>query len=134
MMYGKGPMHGLLNSRKMFIALAMIVVLVAVVFPTCRMIGCSMEMGPNGAMPISMHLPAMGLEHMTGTCGGEYVVSDTLEGVVPSTVQALLLVLMAALVAGIMLMAPGALFQVRQFAFATPPPPPLDPRGERFLI
>lgn len=135
MMYGKGPMHQLLNSRRMLIAMTMIVVLVAVVFPTCRMIGCSMEMGPNGAMPISMHQLAMGdMFRITGDCGGEYVTSETFDGLVPTGVEALLLALMAALVGGIVFMAPRVRFEASRLAYATPPPPPLEPRGERFLI
>lgn len=128
-------MHKLFNSRKMLIAMAMIVILVAVVFPTCRMIGCSMQMGPNGSMPISMHLPDMGgMARIVGDCGGEFVASVSLDGLVPTGIEMLLIALMAALVGGIALMAPRVSFQFAQLAYATPPPPPLEPRGERFLV
>ena len=43
-------MYRLLDNRKSLIAIAIVVAFVTVVVPTCRMVGCQMEMGYMGFM------------------------------------------------------------------------------------
>lgn len=122
-------MRALANNRKALIAFVIAVAFVTLVVPTCRMVGCSMEMG--GTMGFMNH--TMG-EVISGTCGGEYVTTTGPLSIVPVGSETLLLSLLAALVAGVVLFAPRVDLQPVRFVDRAPPPPPEDPRGERFRV
>lgn len=113
------------THRKALIALAIVVAFVAIVVPTCRMVGCSM-----GAMPLGhMEMPGF-----FGMCDGTYVTSTAPSAVVPSGADSLSLALISVVLAAV------AAFQPRLRAVritshpSDPPPPPEDPRGMRLLI
>lgn len=136
-MFPFSSMNRFAHDRRSLTAVVLVVVLLIVVVPTCTMIGCSIQMGPNGSMPISMHLGTRlgDVPRLHSTCGGELVASPTLQSIPPSGAEALLLALAAALIIGIVLMAPRVSFLPLQVAYAHHPPPrPLDPLGQRILI
>jgi hypothetical protein len=115
----------LLNNRKALIALAIVVAFVAIVVPTCRMVGCSMTMGT--AMPFGHQ----GMPGFFGDCGGSYVTSSAPSAVVPSGADALVLALVAAVLAALVLFQPNVVAERARVATTGPPPPPDDPQGER---
>jgi hypothetical protein len=120
----------LLNSRKTLAALAIIIALVAIVVPTCRMVGCEMQTG--GRMGFMHYGDALGF---FSNCGGSWSNSATPVGVVPPSPQALLLlVLMAAIGSMMLLRRPQVLVHAVRIVDADPPPPPEDPRGERLRV
>jgi hypothetical protein len=116
------------NSRKTMIALAVAVALVAIVVPMCRMVGCSMETGYMGFMHSGS---APGL---FGDCGGEYTSTFGPAGIVPPGGQSLLLTLVAALGVAAFVFSPQRVVGHVSDVYAMPPPPPEDPRGERFRV
>jgi len=121
-------MRKLFNSRKTLIAIAIVVAFVTVVVPTCRMVGCQMQMGGMGFMHQG---DALGF---FSDCGGAWSVSDVPVGVIPSGISALLLALLSAVFAAMMLLRPNVVVQAVRFVDADPPPPPEPPRGERFRV
>lgn len=121
-------MSRFVHTRKTMIVLAIVVAVVAIVIPTCRMVGCSMEMG--GAMPF-------GTQWTPGffaDCGGEFVVNGTPVAVVPSVADALTLALLGSIVAALALWRPRVVVTPIRFVDASPPPPPENPRGERLRL
>lgn len=123
------------SKRLMLVAMTMVVIMMMVVFPTTRMVGCSMQMGPNGSMPTSLHaMHADGLDSLKADCPGYFLDPLSIDGLVPSALEAFALALIAALLGGILVMASRVELGTVPLVFATPPPPPLEPRGERFLI
>ena len=121
-------MSTFINSRKTTIALVIAVALIAIVVPTCRMVGCSMDGGYMGFLNMADEFG------MLGTCGGEYQTSTGPESVVPAGLQALLLSLVAAIAAVALVLAPRVETARVVVADSAPPPPPEDPRGERFRV
>jgi hypothetical protein len=111
--------------RKTAVALAIVIALVAIVVPTCRMVGCSMEMGFMSS--------GMGLGFLPN-CGGTYVMSGAPAAVLPAGADSLTLALVAAVVAAIALFRPRVATRLVRIIDAAPPPPPEDPRGERFRV
>jgi hypothetical protein len=124
-------MYRLLNNRKALIAVAIAVAFVAVVIPTCRMVGCSMDMGSMGAM--SMMNMGAGLG-MSSTCDGEYLTTSTPLAVVPLGAESLVLTLLAAVMAAVVLFSPQMVSRPVLIVDAAPPPPPEDPLGARFRV
>jgi hypothetical protein len=114
------------HNRKALIALAIVVAFVAIVVPTCRMVGCSM----GGAMPFG-HSNMAGF---FGDCGGTYVTSTAPSAVVPAGADALVLALVTAVFAALVLAKPPVVVQAVRVHDADPPPPPEDPRGERLRL
>ncbi|TLM84181.1 MAG: hypothetical protein FDZ75_07455 [Actinobacteria bacterium] len=114
------------HMRKTMLVLAVVIAIVAVVVPTCRMVGCAMEMG-------SVDMLHHGLS-FTSHCGGQYVMNATPDAVVAAGSDALTLAIVAAVFAALMFARPREAFQPVRFIDATPPPPPEDPRGERLRI
>jgi hypothetical protein len=114
------------HNRRFLMPLVIAMALVAIAVPTCRMVGCEMDMG---AMPFMPH--GAGFYNQ---CSGEWVTSAGPAGVVPPGVDTLMLTLMAAVLVAVVLFSP--MMSARPvFAFsAQPPPPPEDPRGERFRV
>ncbi len=121
-------MSHFVNSRKSLIALAIAVALVAIVVPTCRMVGCSMENGYMGFMHAGSELG------LFGSCGGEYTSTAGPEGVIPPGGQSLLLSLFAALAAVAVVFMPQLVSRPVYLVEATLPPPPEDPLGARFRV
>jgi hypothetical protein len=119
-----GAIH---RYRKTLLALALVFAFVAVVVPTCRMVGCSM----GGAMSWGSGAGGPGI---FGTCGGTYITTATASAAVPPTTLSLLLALMAAAVAVVALSAPPVVVERITVHSSDPPPPPQDPRGERLRI
>jgi hypothetical protein len=120
-------MRSALTTRKALIALAIVVAFVAIVVPTCRMVGCSM----GGAMPLGHMADVPGF---FGSCGGTFVTSTAPSAVVPSGADALVLALLAAVIAAVAAFQP-AVSVVRITSHPSdPPPPPEDPLGMRQLI
>lgn len=107
------------------VPLIIVVAFVAIMVPTCQMVGC------NGMMP----MPYFGHgTAITPDCPGTLVSSSTPVGVVPSAADSLLLTLVSALVAVVVLFAPRQPVRLARAFAATPPPPPEDPRGERLRV
>jgi hypothetical protein len=109
------------------IALAIVVAFIAIVVPTCRMVGCSM----SGAMPFGNHMDMPGF---FSDCGGTYVTSGAPNAIVPAGADALVLALIAAVIAAMVLFSPPAVVQTVRVHASDPPPPPEDPRGERLRL
>lgn len=121
----------LVNNRKALIALTVAIAFVAVVVPTCRMVGCSMDMGGSAGMMHHMGSVPM----MSSTCGGEYSTTDGSPlGVVPVGVEALILALFATLLGVRALFATVMQSRSLVVAYATPPPPLESPLGTRLRL
>ena len=116
------------HNRRALIALAIVVAFVAIVVPTCRMIGCSMSAG--AAMPFG-HQSMPGF---FGDCGGTWVTTTSPSAIVPASGDALTLTLVSAVVAALALFRPHLASQPVRIAPAEPPPPPDDPQGERLRL
>jgi len=113
--------------RRMVLPLAIVLAVVAIAIPTCRMVGCDMSMG---AMPF---VPFSG-SHVSADCPGEWGVFTTPASTLPSSSDSLILTLAAALFAGVLLMAPQVVARPVLARVSNPPPPPDEPRGERFRV
>lgn len=116
------------NSRRTLVALAIVVAFVAIVVPTCRMVGCSMEMG--GAMPFG-HQDVAGF---FSDCGGTYVLSGPPTAVVPSGADALTVALVSAVTAALALFVPVLPTGRIALTAVDPPPPPEPPLGVRLSL
>jgi len=118
----------LVNSRKALVITAIVVTFLAIVVPTCRMVGCSMDM--SGGMGFMHPGPGVGF---FSTCGGEMLTSEAPLSVAPGGLETLLLALIA-LVVGLVLFAPRDSAAYSLIEVVEPPPPPRDPLGERFRV
>jgi len=123
--------YRLLNNRKALIAVAIAVAFIAVVIPTCRMVGCSMDMQSMGTMSMMDMGASLSL---TSSCDGQYTTTQSPLAVVPLGIQALVLALMAVVVAAVTRFSPHVVSRPVFIVDATPPPPPDDPLGERFRV
>jgi ABC-type antimicrobial peptide transport system permease subunit len=121
-------MNRLLNSRKTLIVLTIVVAFVAVAVPTCQMVDCNMEMG---YMPF-MHGQAD--FNISSMCGGEWVASQAPNAIVPAGADSLVLALVSAVVAAVLMLRPQLVAGSVRIEEFTPPPPPEEPRGERFRV
>ena len=115
------------HMRRMLLPLAIVVAIVAIAVPTCRMVGCDMSMG---AMPF---VPFNG-SHISADCPGQWEVFTAPSSTLPSGSYSLILTLVAALVAAVVLFAPQVAPRPVLARVSNPPPPPEDPRGERFRV
>jgi hypothetical protein len=115
------------HMRRMLLPLTIVVALVAIAVPTCRMIGCDMDMG-------AMRIVPMGGTYLSAQCPGQWEFSSTPVSTVPNGSSAILLTLVAALVAAVVLIAPQSTSRFVLVRVSDPPPPPEDPRGERFRV
>ena len=121
-------MRQLLDNRKALVAIAIVVAFVAVVVPTCRMVGCQMEMGYMGFMHPG---DTAGL---FSDCGGTWSLSDTPVGIIPASIDALVLALFAAISAVVAMLRPQMVAHPVRIVDAAPPPPPEEPLGARFRV
>jgi hypothetical protein len=117
------------DKGSMSLALLIAIAVIAVAIPTCQMVGCDMSM-PGGMMRISTHLGGS----FGQACDGRWVSSSTQYAVPPSGFSALLLSLFAAIAAAAVLFSPRVALRPVRFVDANGPPPPLEPRGERFTV
>lgn len=116
------------SMRRMLLPLAIVVAIVAIAVPTCRMVGC--DMADMGAMAFA---PFSG-SHVSADCPSQWELFTTPASILPSGSDPLLLTLAAALFAAFVLYAPQ-LVALRVLArVSNPPPPPEEPRGERFRV
>jgi len=113
--------------RRMLLPLAIVVALVAIAVPTCQMIGCDMEMGGMPFVPFSG-------ARMSADCSGEWALFTTPASTLPSGSDTLLVSLIAAITAAVVLLAPQLTGRPVLVRVSNPPPPPEDPRGERFRV
>jgi hypothetical protein len=111
----------------MLLPLAIVLAIVAIAVPTCRMVGCDMDMG---AMPF---VPFSG-EHLSADCPGEWALSSSPASSLPSSPNTLILTLIAALFTAVLLFAPQVAGRPVLARVSNPPPPPDEPRGERFRV
>jgi len=116
------------DKRRMMLALVIAVAVVAVAIPTCQMVACSMDMS-GGMMRVFPTTSAS----IHNACDGTWISSTSPLGVT-SEFSALILALIAAFAGALMLFAPQLSAQVVRVQDANAPPPPLDPRGERFRL
>jgi uncharacterized membrane protein len=111
--------------RSILVPLLIVVAFVAIMVPTCQMIGC------NGMMVIPR---AIGGPVFHSVCPGTLVVSSTPAAVIPDSASSLLLTLMAAIVVAAVVFSPRVSVRPVRIMDAAPPPPPSDPLGERFRV
>lgn len=121
-------MSKLLNSKRALLVLIVVVAFVAVVVPTCRMIGCNMKMG--AITPFGHHT----LPGMYSTCGGEMVFNSVPQAVVPSGADSLTVALIGAVLAAVALLSPRSQSRFVPVRAQAPPPPPEDPLGTRLTL
>jgi hypothetical protein len=131
-MRGQPEVTSPLHSKKAMIAFAVVIAFVAIVLPTCRMVGCSMS-SMGGSMGGSMGMHDMGLS-FNNACDGSMVTNVAPLAIVPAGAESLVLALVAALVAALVLFRPPVLVQAVRSHSTDPPPPPEDPRGERLRV
>ena len=111
------------------LAVMLVIAVIAVAIPTCEMIGCNMGMC-GGMMRIStIPGPTFG-----SACDGTWLTSGSVAGIMPAEFLTILLALIAALAASLVAFSPRVEFQMACMSEANAPPPPLDPRGERFIL
>jgi hypothetical protein len=113
----------------MMLAVVIAIAIVTVAIPTCQMVACSMDMS-GGMMRV---FPAIG-GSIHSACDGTWMSSTALLGVESGGMSAMLLMLCAAMVVGLMAFTPQVHVQRVRIDDANAPPPPRDPRGERFLL
>ncbi len=107
---------------------AVALALVAIVMPTCRMVGCAMEMGS---------VAPWGVQDVAGLfsdCGGEYVTSTAPFAIVPAGADALLVSLFAVAFAAVAGMVQLSASRSAAFVVARPPEPPEPPLGARLRL
>lgn len=122
-------MFARLDRSRISLALVIAIAVLVVAIPTCQMIGCDMSMS-GGMMAISTHPgPSLG-----ALCGGTWVSSTSLLGTPPTEFISAFLVLLAAMAVAMKLFSPMAEMRPVRVVDANAPPPPLDPRGERFIL
>jgi hypothetical protein len=114
--------------RRYLLPLAIVVAIVAVAVPRCRMEGCDMgDMGAMASMPF-------GGPSVSAMCPAHWEVSSSPSGVVPTGSDPLVLGFVAALAAAVVLLAPQRSSRMTFAYVGDPPPPPSDPWGARFRI
>ena len=119
------------TMQRFMLPLAIMVAMVAVVLPTCQMIGCEMNGVGMGAMPF---MPQGGVY---SDCPGEWVVNTSgSNGIVPSGADSLTFSLLIAMLAivGALLFAPRASLKPIAAYSGDPPPPLEDSFGARFRV
>lgn len=117
------------DTSKTMIAVMVAIAVLAVAIPTCQMVGCNMTMC-GGMMRIStLPGPSAG-----APCGGIWVSGANQLGTLPNSFFSALIALIAALGMAVLTWVPTRTARLLFVAEANAPPPPLDPRGERFRL
>ena len=117
------------DNRKAMLAVMLVIAVIAVAIPTCEMLGCNMDM--SGGMMRITTIPGPTLGNV---CGGIWVTSNSVAGVMPAELLNLLLLLIAAFAFALMAFSPRVEFRLARVSDANAPPPPFEPRGERFIV
>jgi len=115
------------DMRRFALPLVIMVAVAAIAVPTCRMVGCDMDMGSMPLMPFNGPI-------VSSACGGQWEFSSGPAGILPSGTDALSLTLMAAFAVAVVLLAPQVAGHPVLVRVSNPPPPPEDPLGERFRV
>jgi hypothetical protein len=118
------------DKSKVLLTAMVVIAVLAVAIPTCQMIGCDMS-AMCGTM---MRIVTPFGQHLTAPCGGVWVSSGTVTGIVPTNLLSLLLALMAAFGLTAMFSSPERVTRPLFVIEANAPPPPIEPRGERYLL
>ena len=116
------------NMRKLTLPLILVVAVVAVIIPACQMVGCT---GSMRYLPLITDVTSF---TNPSSCGGTFVFDKTPTAIVPAGADSLTLTLVAALGVAAVLFAPRVEARPVRIVRIEPPPPPEDPRGERFLV
>jgi hypothetical protein len=116
------------DKRRKITAVLLAVAMLAVAVPTYVMVGCDMG-GCAGMTSISTQLGTS----FGNACDGEWLANSTVTGVVPGGSLTVLLTLIAAMAAAVALFSPSLALRPVRLVRANAPPPPLDPRGERYI-
>jgi hypothetical protein len=117
------------DIRRLSTALVIAVAVIAVSIPACQMVGCNMSM--RGGMMSSLMHPA---QSIGDACNGTWITSASPYGVPPNEFTTILLSFLAAIAAAVVLFSPRVAMQPVRLVDANAPPPPLEPRGERFTV
>ena len=117
------------NSHKILLNVMLAIALLAVAIPTCQMIGCDMGMCGGMMRITTIPGPTIGV-----ACGGIWLASASVAGTMPAEFLSLLLALIVAFAFSLTAFSPRVEFRMARIADANAPPPPLDPRGERFIV
>ena len=117
------------DTKRMSIAVMIAVAIVVAAIPTCQMLGCDMGMA-NGMMAVWTH----GGAALGNACSGAWVTSATQDGIAPNQSLNFLISLIAAIAAAVVLFSPRMELRPVRLVDANGPPPPLEPRGERFTV
>ncbi len=120
-------MSAFATMRRLALPLAIVVAIVAIAVPTCHMVGCTMNSGAMGFVPFNG-------PHFSSLCGGLWAFDSAPAGTVPSGIDALFLMLLAAFAGAVALLAPQVTGRPVLARACNPPPPPVRPRGERFRV
>lgn len=115
------------HIRRYLMPVFIAVAVLAIAIPTCQMIGCTMDMSHGMFWPGSA-------PSIHGLCDGRWIASAAPAGVMPTGIESLVLAVFAAVFAAFVLFAPNSAMRRVAVVRAEPPPPPLDPRGERSRI
>jgi hypothetical protein len=116
------------DKRRRIMAVLLAVAMLAVAVPTYVMVGC--DMGKcDGMTSISTQLGTS----FGDACDGTWLASATVTGVIPGGFITILLTLIAAMAAAVALFSPSLELRPVRLVRANAPPPPLDPRGERYI-
>lgn len=122
-------MSSLIHNRRVLIALVIALAVVAAVVPTCRMVGCSMDM--SGSMSGMSMMNPFG-QSVGQHCGGRIVNTTAPLAGMPSVADSLTLAVVIA--AGLALLAPRLLSGQAQILAREPVPPPEPPGGQRLRL
>jgi hypothetical protein len=116
------------DKRGTILTAVLAVVMLAVAVPTFVMVGC--QIGECSGM---MNISAQPGSSLSNACGGEWLANSVVPGIVPGEFITVLLTLIAAMVAALAALSPRLELRPVRLARANAPPPPLDPRGERYI-
>ena len=101
----------------MLTSLVVVLAIVAIMVPTCVMVGCSMS---GGAMFVPFGTEAS----FSSSCGGTYLFSKSPVGTVPSDVSSVLISFVAALLVVAVAFSPRLTADPIRSSRDGPPPPP----------
>lgn len=122
-------MFALRGNRKTILTVMLAIAVLAVAIPTCVMIGCDMG---NMCGGMTAALGNFG-STFSNQCAGTVVANAGQIGIVSSELLTMLMALVA-IVAAFLMFAPRVHFEPVRLVDANAPPPPLEPRGERWLL
>jgi len=117
------------DRRRMTLALVIAIAVLTVAIPTCVMIGC--DMGLCGPM---MRMTSFPGPAFLNQCSGTWLANAGQVGALPTEFVTAFLAMLAFVAMLLGLFSSSLELRAVTFVEANAPPPPLDPRGERFRI